>query len=414
MTDGIRPSRDDAIAADAEDPLAALRDRFVLPEGLVYLDGNSLGPLQPEVAEAVRTTVQDAWGQGLIRSWNDAGWVDLADRVAARLAPLIGATAGEVAVTDSTSVDLFKALAAARRLRPDRHVLLTEATNFPTDRYVAEGLADLLGDIEVRSAPADLLVDHLDPEVAVVTLTHVDYRTGRRHDAPELTAAAHDAGAVVVWDLSHSAGAMRVDLEAWGADLAVGCTYKYLNGGPGSPGYLYVARRWHDQVRSPIAGWFGHAEPFAFAPDYRPAPGARRFLAGTPPVLSLAALEAALAVWEGVDLDLVEAKAAALTERFRDLILARCADHVEVVGPDEPTARGAQVSLRHPQAGAISQALIDRGVIGDHRPPDLVRFGFAPLYISHVDVHDAVDRLAEVLDDELWRDPRYARHRTVT
>jgi len=402
------------VEADRTDPLAAFRDGFVLPDGVIYLDGNSLGPLQPAVAERVAEVVRSEWGQGLIRSWNDAGWVTLAERIAGRLAPLVGADADEIAVTDSTSANLFKALAATRELTPDRRVIVTDDANFPTDVYVAEGLADLVGDLEVRVVPTTQIVDHLDAEVAAVTLTHVDYRTGRLHDPVALTAASHEVGAVAVWDLSHSTGALEVDLHGWGADLAVGCTYKYLNGGPGAPAYLYVARRWHERVSTPLRGWFGHEQPFAFDLEYRPAPGAARFLDGTPPVLSMAALDAALAVREEVDPALVAAKARALTRRFIDLVDARCGDEVEVVTPRDPAGRGAQVSLRHPHAAAVMQALIARGVIGDHRPPDLLRFGFAPLYVSHTDVWDAVDHLADVLRTGDWDRPEHHTRPTVT
>jgi kynureninase len=400
-------------AMDDADVLASRRDRFRLPEGVRYLDGNSLGALQPAVADRVRRVVEAEWGEGLITSWNDAGWVELPARAASRLAPLIGADADEIAVTDSTSVDLFKALVAARRLRPDRHVLVTDDANFPTDVYVAGGVADLV-DLEVRVVPSSEVSAHLDDDTAVLSLTHVDYRTGRLHDAAALTASAHEAGAVVVWDLAHSAGAVDVDLRGWDVDLAVGCTYKYLNGGPGSPGYLYVARRWHDDVVSPIRGWFGHVRPFDFDLTYGPAEGAARFLCGTPPVLSLAALDTALEVWEGVDPTVVAAKARSLTTVFVELVEDRCGGHVEVVSPRDAHQRGAQVSVRHPHAYALTQALIGRGVIGDHRPPDLVRFGFAPLYVRHVDVYDAVEILADVLASGAWDRPEHHARRTVT
>ncbi len=402
------------LEADLADPLAAARTHFALPEGLIYLDGNSLGALQPVVAARLRDVVEHEWGAGLIRSWNDAGWVELPRRIAGRLAPLLGADRTELAVTDSTSANLFKALAAARRLRPDRHVLLTDDANFPTDVYVAQGLATLTGDLEVRVVHTDEVASHLDAEVAVLTLTHVDYRTGRLHDPVDLTAAAHAVGAVTVWDLSHSTGALDVDLHRWDADLAVGCTYKYLNGGPGSPAYLYVAQRWHEEISTPVQGWFGHAQPFAFSLGYQPAPGAERFHDGTPPVLSMAALESALEVWEGIDRAQLAAKAAELTDRFIALVDERCDDTVEVVTPRDPTRRGAQVSLRHAHADALTQALIARGVIGDHRPPDLVRFGFAPLYVRHVDVCDAVEQLREVLATRAWDRPEHHARRTVT
>jgi kynureninase len=402
------------LEADLADPLAPARAHFALPEGLIYLDGNSLGALQPVVAARLRDVVEREWGAGLIRSWNDAGWVDLPRRIADRLGPLLGADRTELAVTDSTSANLFKALAAARRLRPDRHVLLTDDANFPTDVYVARGLATLTGDLEVRVVHTDEVANHLDGEVAVLTLTHVDYRTGRLHDPVDLTAAAHAVGAVTVWDLSHSTGALDVDLHGWDADLAVGCTYKYLNGGPGSPAYLYVAERWHEQIGTPVQGWFGHAQPFAFSLGYQPARGAERFHDGTPPVLSMAALESAMAIWEGIDRAELAAKAAALTARFIDLLDGLGDDSVEVVTPRDPARRGAHVSLRHEHAYALTQALIARGVIGDHRPPDLVRFGFAPLYVRHVDVWDAVEQLRDVLATRAWDRPEHHARRTVT
>lgn len=395
----------DCLAADLADPLAPRRAAFQLPDGVRYLDGNSLGALQRRVAERVHQVVELEWGHGLIRSWNDAGWIELPRRIAEQLAPLLGAHADEIAVTDSTSANLFKALSAARGLCPDRRVVLTDDANFPTDLYVARGLADLDPRHEVRVVPTTEVADHLDEQVGVLTLTHVDYRTGRLHDAVALTRAAHEVGAVTVWDLSHSTGALDVDLAQWGADLAVGCTYKYLNGGPGSPSYLYVARRWHDAVSTPLQGWFGHARPFAFALDYEPGPAASRFLDGTPPVLSMAALDTALEVFDGVDTGLLAAKAAALTQRFIELIDERCSDVVPVVTPRDPRQRGAHVSLRHPHADALCRALIARGVIGDHRPPDLIRFGFAPLYVRHVDVWDAVADLADLLANGDW-EPR--------
>lgn len=402
-----------ALATDAQDPLADLRQHFTLPDGVLYLDGNSLGALQPRVAHRVREVVEHEWGSGLIRSWNDAGWVELPRRIAARLAPLLGADADEIAVTDSTSTNLFKALAAARQLRPDRHRLLTDDANFPTDVYVARGLAELAGDLEVEIVRTDAVANHLDADVAVLTLSHVDYRTGRLHDVRDLTAAAHAVGAVTVWDLSHSVGALDVDVHAWDLDLAVGCTYKYLNGGPGAPAYLFVARRWHDTVETPLRGWFGHARPFAFALDYEAAAGAERFLDGTPPVVAMAALEAALQVWDGVDAAAVARKAASLTDTFISLVDQRCGDSVEVVTPRDPERRGAQVSLRHPHADALTRALTARGVIGDHRPPDLVRFGFAPLYVRHVDVWDAVDVLVELLEADAWDRPEHHQRREV-
>jgi kynureninase len=405
--------RADLARSDAADPLASLRDRVELPPDVVYLDGNSLGPLCVGVAARVRLAVEHGWGEGLIRSWNDAGWADLPRRAAERIAPLIGADADEVAVTDSTSADLFRLLVAMARLRPDRRVLLTDDRNFPTDRYVAGGVADLLG-LEVRVVPAGDLADALDPSVAVVTATEVDYRTGVRHDLATLTGAAHDVGALTVWDLSHSTGAVHVDLQAIDADAAVGCTYKYLNGGPGAPAYLHVARRHHAEVSTPVRGWFGHAEPFAFSDAYAPAPGAARFHAGTPAVLSLVALDAALDAWDGVDMRAVAARGRELTDLFVGLVDRRLGGlGITLASPRDASVRGAQVSLAHPEAHRVMRALIDRGVVGDHRPPDLLRFGLAPFYVSRVEMWDAVEMLRSVLADGAWRDPAYTQRTVV-
>lgn len=404
----------EAARRDAEDPLGARRGAFAIPDEVIYLDGNSLGALQPAVATRLQQVVEAEWGHGLIRSWNDAGWIELPRRVATRLAPLVGADPDELAVTDSTSANLFKALAAARRLRGDRHVLLTDDGNFPTDVYVARGLAELTGDLEVEVVPTDELSAHLDERVAILLLTHVDYRTGRRHDAAALTAAAHAVGALAVWDLSHSTGALDVELGAWGADLAVGCTYKYCNGGPGSPAFLYVNRRWHEEAATPVRGWFGHARPFAFDLGYVPAPGAERFLDGSPPVLSMAALETALGIFEGVATADLDGRSQELTGLFIDEVDRLLGAAVEIVTPRVAGTRGAQVSVRHADADAITQALLARGVIGDHRPPDLVRFGFAPLYVTRVEVLDAAAELADVVTTRAFDRPEFRLERTVT
>lgn len=405
--------RENCVARDAQDPLASVRERFDLPAG-VYLAGHSLGPAAAAVATRTAAAVRQ-WQQRGVRGWSE-GWLDLAPRCASRLARLVGADVGEVAVADSTSVNLFKVLGAAVCLRPGRHVILTETGNFPTDRYVAEGLARLAANgtgsapLEVRAVPADRLADSLDGDVAVLALTHVDYQTGRRHGAEALTDAAHAAGALVVWDLAHSTGAVPVDLHAWDADLAVGCSYKYLGGGPGAPAYLFAARALHADLDNPVAGWFGHADPFAFDAAYRPAADAGRFATGTPPLLSLAALDAALEVWDGLDLAQVWDKVAALGELFVSLVDERCADlDVAVASPRSPAQRGAQVSLRAPHAGAVMQALADRGVIGDSRPPDVLRFGLTPLTTCYADVWDAVEQLRSVLAELAWDDPRYRR-----
>ena len=398
-------------ARDAADPLAELRDRWDVPDDLVHLDGNSLGPPPRTWPDRVARE-HAAWRDDQVGGWNTAGWVHLADRVAARLAPLVGAEPDEVAITDSTTVNLFQAACAARRLRPDRPVLLTEDGNFPTDRYVLSGVADLTG-AEVRSVPREALLDHLGDDVGVVAVSHVDYRTGHRHDAVEVTRAVHDAGALMVWDLAHSTGALHVDWHAWGADLAVGCTYKFCNSGPGAPGFVVVARHLADDAIPAIRGWFGHAAPFDFTPDWTPAAGAARFRNGTPPVISLVGVDEALAGFAGVDMRALDARAGQLTDAFIAACDQLLGDRVEVVTPRDPARRGAQVSVRHPDAYPVMQALIDRRVLGDHRPPDLLRFGFAPALVRHVDAWDAATALAEVLASDAHLDDRYARRQTV-
>jgi kynureninase len=401
---------------DRRDPLAAFRDRFLLPEGVLYLDGNSLGPLPKAVPARLREVVEREWGQGLIRSWNTAHWINLPQRVGDKIAPLIGAGPGEVVAADSTSVNLFKLLCAALAVAPERRVILSEAGNFPTDLYVAEGVRDLLArGHELRLVEAGELERAIDEEVAVLMLTHVDFRSGFRHDLPALTAAAHSKGALALWDLSHSAGAMPIALGAAGADLAVGCGYKYLNGGPGAPAFLYVRRELQDRIRSPLSGWMGHREPFAFATSYAPAAGIGRNLCGTPPVLAMAALDAALDLWAEVDLDAVRAKSEALAALFIAAVEERCGDlGVMLASPRAAAQRGSQVSFRHGEGYAVMQALIARGVIGDFRAPDLIRFGFTPLYQRHVDIFDAALALAEILREELWNRPEFQRRAAVT
>lgn len=409
-------SRTQALDLDAADPLAALRDRFVLPAGTIYLDGNSLGPLPAAAAGRVPSVLADEWGADLIASWNRHDWIGLPGRVAALLAPLIGARPEEVTVGDSTSVNLFKLLGAALALRPDRGVILSEEENFPTDLYVAQGLARLLGEgVELRILPRAELARALDRRVAVLMLTHVDFRSGFMHDMDVWTRAAHEAGAVMLWDLAHSAGAVPVDLAGCRADLAVGCGYKYLNGGPGAPAFAWIAERHHDRAASPLQGWMGHAEPFAFDLDYRPADGAARLAVGTPPILSLAALECGVASLAGVPMAELRAKSVALTELFIHLVEGHCAGFgLELASPRQPERRGSQVSFHHPEGYAVMQALIHRGVVGDFRAPDLMRFGFAPAYIRFVDVWDAVGILREVLAEGLWDRPEYHLRASVT
>ena len=403
-------TRDDARALDAADPLASFRDRFDLPEGVIYLDGNSLGALPHATPAAMADATRRQWGERLIRSWNE-GWIDAPVRLGGKIAPLIGAAADEVIVGDSTSANLFKALVAALRIDPARGVVLSEAGNFPTDLHVAEGAVGCVPGASLRVVPRGEVEAALGPDIAVLMLTHVHYKTADRWDMARLTAAAHAAGAVAIWDLSHSVGAVPVDLAGAEADLAVGCSYKYLNGGPGAPAFLYVAKRWQDRLASPLSGWMGHAEPFAFADGYVPAPGMKRWLAGTPSVLGMAALEAGLDLWAEVDRDAAWAKSAALWRIMAD---AGAAAGLDCVTPADAAARGSHISFRHPDAHAIAQALIAEGVIGDFRAPDILRLGLTPLYLSHEDVWRGGELLRAIVADERWREARFQERLAVT
>ena len=408
-------TRADAAAMDDSDPLAPVRDEFVLPDGVVYLDGNSLGALPRRARERVRDVVDAEWGQGLVRSWNEAGWIDLPARVAARIASLLGAAPSEVAVADSTSVNIFKLLAAALRLRAGRRVILSARENFPTDLYVAQGLKALLGDVELRLVGRGELQRALDERTAVLMLTHVDFRTGEVHDMAGFTRAAHDAGALVLWDLAHSAGALPVDLDGCGADLAVGCGYKYLNGGPGAPAFAFVAAALHERFETPLTGWMGHAAPFAFDTEYSPGPGVARILCGTPPVLSLAALECGVETVAGAGIERLRQKSVAMTELFVRLVEQECGTlGFDLASPRDPDRRGSQVSLRHLEGYAIVRALTARGVIGDFRTPDVLRFGFAPAYLRFVDVFDAVAALRQVMEGHEWERPENRVRAKVT
>ena len=409
-------SRADLVALDGSDPLAAARAAFAMPPGIVYLDGNSLGPLPKAAAARVAHVVLHEWGEGLIRSWNAAGWIEAPAKVGDKIARLIGAGPGEVIVCDSTSINLFKVLASALDLAVGRRVLVSESENFPTDLYMMEGLVALLGGRHVlRVVPAEDIGAALDADTAVLALTHVNYRSGAMHDMAALTRLAHERGALAVWDLSHSAGAMPLDVTAAGVDFAVGCGYKYLNGGPGAPAFVYVAERHHGTFRQPLSGWLGHAEPFAFEGAYRPAAGIGRCLVGTPPILSLAALEVGVDLLRGCDLAAVRQKSVRLTDIFIRLVEERCAAHgLVLLSPRSSAARGSQVSFRHPQGYPVMQALIARGVIGDFRAPDILRFGLAPLYLRYVDLWDAVTALVEVFDTQAWDDPRFHRRSAVT
>ncbi|MGZ8282846.1 MAG: kynureninase [Allosphingosinicella sp.] len=404
-------SHAEAVAADAADPLRALRDRFHLPEGLIYLDGNSLGPMPRAAAERQREVVTGQWGESLIRSWNIHGWIEAPQRLGARIAPLIGAKPHEVIVTDSTSVNLFKLLVAAAR-QSDRPVLLSESGNFHTDLHIASGVADLMG-LSLDIAPRNEVEGRIGTETNLLLLTHVHYKTSERFDMAAVTRRASEAGAMTVWDLSHSVGAVPLHLNQAGAELAVGCGYKFLNGGPGAPAFLYVAEHLQERLISPLRGWMGHAAPFAFTDDYVPARGIDRFLAGTPPILGLAALDSGLETFDGVSLERLWTKSIALFDVFYGLVEAHCPE-LECISPRGPEQRGSHISYRHPHAFELCQALIADDVVGDFRAPDVIRFGLTPLYLGFEDIWHAVDRMARILDSGSWRDPRFTVRGKVT
>ena len=408
-------SRSDALALDARDPLAALRARFDLPPGGLYLDGNSLGALPCDTAPTVDDLIRRQWGRDLIASWNRHDWIGAPARLGDLVAPLIGAARGEVIVCDSVSVNLFKLIAAALAARPGRTTILCEAGNFPTDLYMADGVAALRRDIDVRVAETDAIAGRIDASTAVVVLTHVHYRSGRKHDMASITRAAHDRGALMLWDLSHSAGAVEVELDRHDVDLAVGCGYKYLNGGPGAPGFLFVAAALQASLVSPLPGWMGHADPFAFEDRYRPGDGLSRFLCGTPSVIGMAALECGLRLFAGVDLASMFAKSRALGALFIRLMSPFCdAFGFRLASPEEDGARGNHVAYAHDEAYPICQAMIARGVTGDFRAPDLLRVGFSPLYTAYVDVFDAVGAIRGVMAGREWDDPAHRRRARVT
>lgn len=392
---------------------ALARDRFTLPDGLIYLDGNSLGALPRTTAGRLQQVTAAEWGKDLITGWNLHAWIDAPAKVAARLSPLVGARPRELLITDSTSVSLFKLLAAAVTARRGRKAVLTECGNFPTDLYVAQGLCDLLG-LELQRVERSSLMTALDESVAALMLTHVDFRTGEVHDMAGLSAAAQAAGALALWDLSHSAGAVELDLDGAGCHLAVGCGYKYLNGGPGAPAFTFVAEAIQEELRPPLQGWMGHADPFAFGPDYRPAPGILRFATGTPPILALAALDCGIATFDGIPMAEIAAASRRLSERFIAEVEARCGGELRLLSPRDPLKRGSQVSFAHPQGYAVMQALITRGVIGDFRAPDLIRFGFAPLYNSEVEIVRAAEILADIIATEAWNRPEHLDQKKVT
>jgi kynureninase len=390
------------------------RAMFDLPDDLVYLDGNSLGAMPREARERVRRELDESWGRELIRAWNTAGWIDLPQRVGDRIGALVGAPTGSVVAGDSTSINLFKALTSALELAAPRMVILSDSGNFPTDLYVAEGVCRLLGrGHELKIVDPEAVESALDERVAVLMLTEVDYRTGRRHDMRALTEKAKALGIVTIWDLAHSAGALPVDVTGCRIDYAVGCGYKYLNGGPGAPAFIYVRPDLQKRVGPALSGWMGHAAPFAFELGYRPAPGIDRLRVGTPPVLSMAALDAALDVFDGVDMLVVRERSITLSEDFVRRIEADCPE-LQLASPRDPARRGSQVSFRFAEGYAAMQALIARGVIGDFREPDVMRFGFTPLYIGFAQVETAARALVEIVRGGLWDRPEFHARNKVT
>ena len=409
-------SRDACVARDTSDPLGILRDRFVIPDGVIYLDGNSLGPMPRAAANALRHTVEQEWSQDLIKSWNSAGWFDMPLRLGDRIGALIGAAPGQSVVCDTTSINLYKAVHAAMGLRPDRDVVIAESASFPTDLYVIEGAMASAGrPMRRRLVGVDgpSVEDLLDEKVAVVVLSHVDYRTGALLDVAAITQQVHKAGALVVWDICHSAGVIEVGFDRHEIDFAVGCTYKYLNGGPGSPAFIAVAKAHQATARHPLSGWWGHAAPFAFERDFQPDAGIKRFLCGTPPIISLRGVDVALDALEGVEIAALREKSVALTELFIARLTMLLPD-LDIVTPRQPALRGSQVAIASKEGYSIVQAMIERSVIGDFRAPDIMRFGFAPFYLRFADVWDACEILAACIQAEVWREPRYRQRLAVT
>ncbi|MBW4710152.1 kynureninase [Roseobacter sp. YSTF-M11] len=390
------------------------KDVFSLPEGVIYLDGNSLGPMPRNMPETLSRMVSSEWGQLLIKGWNAAGWMDQPSRIGDMVARLIGAPQGTVVMGDTLSIKVYQAVAAGLKMTPGRRVILSDTGNFPTDLYMVEGLIRTLDQgYELRTVAPEDVAAAIGDDIAVVMLTQVDYRTGRLHDMDAITQRAHQHGAVMVWDLAHSAGAIPVDLAASNAEMAVGCTYKYLNGGPGAPAFIYVRSDLAETIQPALSGWLGHEAPFDFAMNYRPGPGIERMRVGTPPVMQMTALEEAMRVWDDVDMRALRAASIALQEQFIADVEARV-PALTLASPRDPDARGSQVSFRFEHGYAAMQALIHMDVIGDFRAPDIMRFGFTPLYIDAGDVTEAVDRIAKVMDDKLWDDPKYKTRNRVT
>jgi kynureninase len=408
-------TRKDCQRLDGLDVLAPLRDEFSLNDSEIYLDGNSLGPVSSAVRRRVNEVIDAEWGRGLVRSWNDAGWMAEPTRLGDRIAPLIGAQLGEVLVADTLTFLIAKLVGAALELRSERHVVLTDAANFHSDIYILEAMCARAGrPVTLKTIDRNRLDEELNDDVALVELTQVDYRTGESLDLAGTTAKVHAAGALMLWDFAHSAGAVPLDVTGADVDFAAGCGYKYLNGGPGAPAFLYVRKSWQGKLRNPLPGWLGHARPFDFELTYEPAEGMQAFVTSSPSIVALAALDGALDIWDRTSMTQVRAKSLAMTDLFIQLVEERLPNAFQLVTPREHERRGSQVALRHPQGYGIIQALIETGVIGDFRAPDICRFGFTPLYLRFVDVFDAVERLADVMTSESYRDPRYAVRNAVT
>jgi kynureninase len=407
----------DVTELDQNDPIAGKRHEFSLPENIIYLDGNSLGAMPLAAHERSLQVMQQQWGQDLVRSWNTHHWIDLPIQVGEKIAPLLGAASGQVICCDSTSVNLFKLLCSALGMQKNRRVVLSQKDNFPADLYMVQGLSELgrNGLCEPRVCACAEIDAQLDETIAVLLLTHVNFRSGKLHDMQKLTSLAHKKGILVIWDLAHSAGALPLELDEWGVDFAVGCGYKYLNGGPGAPAFIYVAERHQETINQPLSGWMGHATPFTFDEKYRPAPGVQQFLCGTPAILSMSVLEAALSVFESVNMHDLRTKSIGLSELFLELTGSnKDLGELTLVSPRESNKRGSQLAFAHPQAFSICQALIDRGIITDFRAPDILRIGFAPLYISYRDVWDTVHSLAEIMANKIYRLEKYSRTQKVT
>ncbi len=411
-------TRDHCIKMDRDDPLAKLRDEFYLEPDVIYLDGNSMGALPKRTAKKIGRTLDEEWGKGLIRSWGAADWYAMPETLGDRLGRLIGADEGQIVVCDTTSINIYKALRAAMQMRPDRGVIVSETSSFPTDLYMIEGAKSsnpTKYSTKLLGRDGSDIADLIDKNVAVILLSNVDYKTGKLHDMKRITDLAHNAGALIIWDLCHSAGVIPIELDNLGVDFAVGCTYKYLNSGPGSPAYIYVAKRHQDTAVSPLSGWWGHAEPFAFEAAYRPTTGVRRFLCGTQPVLSMKGIEASLDVFDQTNIHQIREKSQKLTRLFIDLAAQHpVCSSLEMVSPINDEDRGGHVSFRFENGYPVVKAMIEKGVIGDFRAPDIMRFGFAPYYLRYLDVYDAVETMAQCIEAEVWKIPKYCEMETVT